>query len=190
MLRLGLRLSLTDWTPLSAWIALCSFGGDGSDGADVNGDAVVDVNDLLQLLSAFGSECSGGAAAAPEECSGCCPVGAACFAPDPPCCADRAPTCTMGAECGGQVWNDCGTSCPAICGQAPAMMCNMMCNAAFQCPNALMWDDVTGECVNADACTEQFVLPPGMALGRPFLTAKAPSTASPVEVLSDWFVEL
>lgn len=190
MLRLGLRLSLTNWAPLSAWIALCSFGGDGSDGADVNGDAVVDVNDLLQLLSAFGSECSGGAAAAPEECSGCCPVGAYCFAPDPPCCADRAPTCTMGAECGGQVWNDCGTSCPAICGQAPAMMCNMMCNAAFQCPNALMWDDVTGECVNADACTEQFVLPPGMALGRPFLTAKAPSTASPVEVLSDWFVEL
>jgi len=33
------------------------------------------------------------------------------------------------------------------------------------------------------------VLPPGMALGRPFLTVEeSASTASPVEVVSDWLI--
>ena len=43
----------------------------------------------------------------PEACS-CCPEGAACFAPDPPCCAERAvssgstaTTCALGEDCGG-----------------------------------------------------------------------------------------
>lgn len=34
------------------------------------------------------------------------------------------PACALGDECGGQVWNDCGTSCPLICGQLVGM-CNM-----------------------------------------------------------------
>jgi len=124
-----------------------------------------------------------------EECNGCCPAGAACFAPDPPCCANLAPACVQGDDCGGQVWNDCGTSCPAMCGQPPAMMCNMMCNAAFQCPNSLSWDATLGACVSGEDCTEVFVLPPGMALGRPFLTVEeSASTASPVEVVSDWLI--
>lgn len=135
----------------------------------------------------FDTDCATDVAA----CTGCCPAGADCFAPDPPCCADRAPSCVQGTDCGGQVWNDCGTSCPALCGEPPLQMCNMMCNAAFQCPGDLSWDAVAGACVRVGDCSVQFVLPPGMAIGRPFLTvAEVASTASPVEVLSDWFVEL
>ena len=175
---------------------LSGFGGSGADGSDVNGDSLVDVNDLLQLLSAFGSPCTGGGLIplppVEEPCSGCCPVGAACFAPDPPCCADRAPTCTQGADCGGQVWNDCGTSCPLVCGNPPPQMCNMMCNSAFQCTSrAPWWDNNAGQCVTEAECSDVFVLPPGMAIGRPFLTVQeTPSTAVPLEALSDWMIEL
>ena len=200
---------------------LSDFGGAGAGGSDINADGTVDVNDLLGVLSNFGATCGvanlpGGSDG--TEAVNCCGGGAACGFQHCPalgagqdgcvqpwampdgmdfeidCTADSAlpvPNCAQGEDCGGQVWNDCGTSCPALCGQPPMMMCNMMCNAAFQCPNNLSFDDVAGQCVSAEDCTNQFVLPPGMALGRPFLTvAEAPSTASPVEVLSDWFVEL
>ena len=121
-----------------------------------------------------------------EECSGCCPAGAACFAPDPPCCALRPAVCAMGADCGGQVWNECGTSCPFICGVPPPMMCNAMCNAAYQCPGAMCFNEATGMCQE-----DSGVLPPDMAAGRPFLNAKlAPETATPYSVVSDWSVEL
>ena len=200
---------------------LSGFGGTGADGTDTNGDSVVDVNDLLQVLSNFGADCAPdgmGGGSDGTELVNCCGGGSSCgfqHCPalgdgqdgcvqpwgmpngmnfDTDCAtdaADRAPSCTQGTDCGGQVWNDCGTSCPALCGEPPMMMCNMMCNAAFQCPNALSWDGVVGACVSADDCTTQFVLPPGMAIGRPFLTVQeAPSTASPIEVLSqavsDW----
>ena len=129
------------------------FGGD-SVAEDIDGSGTVDVNDLLSVLSAFGRECT-----TDETCSGCCPAGASCFAPDPPCCANlcagvdcnahgtcdagvctcdagwigefcdspAANDCAMGADCGGQQWNDCGSSCPSICGDPPALWCNEMC---------------------------------------------------------------
>ena len=71
------------------------------------------------------------------------------------------------------------------------MMCNMMCNPTFQCPFGLMFDDVIGECVSGSDCTTEFVLPPGMAIGRPFFTVEeSPTKASPVNAMSDWVVEL
>lgn len=218
---------------------LSGFGSNGADGSDINSDGVVDVNDLLGVLSDFGgtpsctsvvdpavpavpaplwcpssppqscrmmcpeaqacptgqcnmregSCCASSCQAfvAPtEECSGCCPAGAACFAPDPPCCALRPAVCAMGADCGGQVWNECGTSCPFICGVPPPMMCNAMCNAAYQCPGAMCFNEATGMCQEDNG-----VLPPDMAAGRPFLNAKlAPETATPYSVVSDWSVEL
>ena len=131
------------------------------------------------------------------ECTGCCPEGAYCFAADPPCCADRAPACTQGADCGGQVWNDCGTSCPLICGQPEAQMCNMMCNAAFQCPSRTpWWDDVAGTCVSVDACTIGLPGGPDLAIGRPFLKydptphKMTPITSTAVGGASDWMVAL
>ena len=136
-------------------------------------------------------------APAPATCSGCCPAGMACFVPDPPCCADQAPApapapvaCTQGQDCGGQVFNSCGTSCPNMCGTPPAMMCNMMCNSAFQCTGQDCFNSATGRCeAGGDGGGNQ--LPPGMAVGRPFLTAKlAPTVASPHEVVSDWAIEL
>lgn len=90
---------------------LSFFGSDGADGGDVDGNGVVDVNDLLQLLSAFGAECSGGGAGA------------------------AAAPCSYGEDCGGQQFTECGTMCPAECGSLPGIMCNMMCYNGFQCPN-------------------------------------------------------
>ncbi len=82
------------------------------------------------------------------ECTGCCPDGAACFAPDPPCCAERssssgtgtsssgpaaggeaATACALGEDCGGQVNQDCGSACPPVCGEEQTM-----CSA---CPSAV-----------------------------------------------------
>lgn len=163
---------------------LSGFGSDGTDGSDVNADGIVDVNDLLGVLSDFGGtpSCTSVSEPAPAECTGCCPRGAACFAPDPPCCAQQASSCAQGADCGGQVWTDCGTSCPYICGSPPPQMCNAMCNAEYQCPGAMCFDEATGTCQE-----EGSTLPPGIAPGRPFLNAKlAPETATPYSVVSDW----
>ena len=103
-------------------ILLSQFGSEDPGSADTNYDGVVDVNDLLLQLSQFGGSCEG--------------VGEA---------AAAAP-CAMGTDCGGQVWNDCGTSCPAVCGTAAPMMCNMMCNAAFQCTAGQCFNEATGAC--------------------------------------------
>ena len=66
------------------------------------------------------------------------------------------------------------------------------------------WDGEVGRCVEQSACTTQFSLPPGLALGRPFLNAMKKKeeeyptaefavewlVAQPAEVVSDWMVEL
>jgi hypothetical protein len=255
---------------------LGQFGSTAGGSEDINSDGVVNVNDLLQVLSNFNADisscsndggmaigggggsdaafncCGGGSACGyvhcpalgasqdgcvqpwampsgmtadqcnagvttrpvqpePAVCSGCCPRGAACFAPDPPCCANivdppaPAPSnCVQGQDCGGQVWNDCGTSCPFVCGTPPPMMCNGMCNAAFQCPTgrggATCFNEATGSCQEADANTGG-ELPPGLAVGRPFLAAKAsphamapeklaPVSSDAVAAFSDWMVAL
>ena len=152
---------------------LSAFGTTTDAGSDITGDGLVDVNDLLQCLSAFGNTCTA-AAAAPAPA----PVAAV--------------PCALGGDCGGQVFNSCGTMCPPTCG-VPMGMCNMMCNNGFQCPNGQLWDPmdgVAGMCVNQSACSGGGgdELPPGMAAGRPFLSAKAaPTMAMAVEqAVSDW----
>lgn len=99
---------------------LSAYGQSGELPADVTGDLVVDVADLLQLLSAFGSTCEAEPAA--------------------------PPACAQGEDCGGQVWTDCGSSCPSMCGTPDADFCNEMCNAEFQCPNGQCFNDATGAC--------------------------------------------
>ena len=56
------------------------------------------------------------------------------------------PACAQGEDCGGQVWTDCGSSCPSMCGTPDADFCNEMCNAEFQCPNGQCFNDATGAC--------------------------------------------
>ena len=108
---------------------LSAYGGSGSDGTDTNGDATVDVADLLSVLSSFGQECGSSSSSSP-------------------------PDCAMGDDCGGQEWTDCGSSCPSICGEAPAGFCIEMCNSGFFCPSALMWDGGAGACVAESDCSE------------------------------------
>ena len=105
-----------------------------------------------------------------------------------------AAPCAYGEDCGGQTFTECGTMCPATCGQMPGMMCNMMCYNGFQCPNGQFWDengngDGSGVCVAQDDCSISMPeLPPGIAPGRPFLSAQiAPMFSHAVEqAVSDW----
>jgi len=129
--------------------------------SDVNNDLIVDVNDLLQVLGDFGEECN---------CS-CCPEGALCIVPDPPCCNS---ICNLGDDCGGQLWTECGSSCPLICGQPESMICNMMCNTGYQCPHNLWWSDTHKMCVESSECYNDEVntLPPDIAIGRPYIDYK------------------
>ena len=65
----------------------------------------------------------------------------------------------------------------------------------------LFWDGDAGRCVEESACSRTFELPPGLALGRPFLPANydpskplpntkvVPLVASPAEGVSDWLGE-
>ena len=72
---------------------LSGFGSDGSDGSDINSDGVVDVNDLLGVLSDFGG----------------------------------TPSCTPSAEPAPVV------EAPLWCPDSPAQMCRMMCPDASPC---------------------------------------------------------
>ena len=130
--------------------------------SDVNNDLIVDVNDLLQVLGDFGEECIVG---------------------EPLCCNDN---CNLGNDCGGQLWTECGTSCPLVCGQPEPMMCNMMCNVGYQCPQGLWWDNNTGNCVSLESCSEIFVLPPDIAIGRPFIKETKNIVSDIVYIKNDW----
>eukprot|EP01052_Picozoa_sp_SAG31_P003978 SAG31_NODE_159_length_21911_cov_12.220750_14_plen_128_part_00 len=127
---------------------MSAFGGsDASVDLDQNGS--VDVNDVLETLSAFGTECTNIAPAPPPP-------------PPPP-----PATCVLGDDCGGQEWNDCGTACPPVCGEALPAFCIMMCNAGYQCSGSTEWfDPEVGQCVAESDCTTEFELPPGVSMGR------------------------
>ena len=76
-----------------------------------------------------------------------------------------------------------------MCGTPPAMMCNSMCNSAFQCPGQMCFNSASGMCeAGGGGGGGGNGLPPGMAAGRPFLSAKlAPTIAGAVEqIASDW----
>ena len=83
--------------------------------------------------------CCDSSCVAYEECSGCCPEGARCLAPDPECCASDpveppASACSIGRDCGGQVHNDCGSACPPICGEEEAMACSACASPLLRAP--------------------------------------------------------
>lgn len=67
--------------------------------------------------------------------------------------------CLIGAqgrypeECsGGQVFTDCGTQCPSICGQEPPQFCIQSCFVGCQCPSNLWWDEEAEMCVELSDC--------------------------------------
>ena len=131
---------------------------------DTDNNLSVDVNDILLVLSNFGTECNN--VVYPED-------------PLP-----IEPNCVLGDDCGNQVWTECGTSCPPICGSPEPVMCNMMCNVGYQCPHGLWWDAVTGNCV--EACDELVSLPPDIAIGRPFLKETKNIISDIVYEKNDW----
>ena len=136
---------------------------------DIDNNLIVDVNDILLVLSNFGTECNN--VVYPED-----PI------PIDP----LEPTCVLGDDCGDQVWTECGTSCPPICGSPEPMICNMMCNIGYQCPQGLWWDNDTGNCVSLESCSEPLILPPYIAIGRPFLKETKNIVSDIVYEKNDW----
>ena len=140
---------------------LSNFGLEGDNIEDIDMNGRVDVNDILGVLSNYGTECNN--EPLPNE-----------------------PTCVLGDDCGNQVWTECGTSCPPICGSPEPMICNMMCNIGYQCPQGLWWDNNTGNCVDPESCSEIFVLPPDIAIGRPFIKETKNIVSDIVYEKNDW----
>ena len=143
---------------------LSNFGLEGDIIEDIDMNGVVDVNDILGVLSNYGTDCN--IEVYPDDLV--------------------EPHCVLGDDCGGQVWTECGTSCPPICGSPDPTMCNMMCNVGYQCPHNLWWDNDTNNCVSVQSCTDTVTLPPDIAIGRPFLKETKNIIANFVYENNDW----
>jgi len=52
----------------------------------------------------------------------------------------------------GQIYKECGTACPNVCGHEPAMICMTVCVEGCQCPDHL-WMDHDGTCVEKENCS-------------------------------------
>ena len=52
--------------------------------------------------------------------------------------------CLQGEDCGGQVWNSSGTSCPDICGKPRPEVCIKNCVREYQCPIGQCFDEGEG----------------------------------------------
>ena len=122
---------------------------------DIDHNEIVDVNDILLTLSNYGENCNN------DEI-----------------------TCNLNEDCGGQIWTECGSSCPLICSEPEPMICNEMCNIGYQCPSNMWWDNETKECVEYDNCSIQ--LPPDIAIGRPYITNNKNSLSKSINIVNDW----
>ena len=142
---------------------LSNFGMQGVIHEDIDMNGQVDVNDILLVLSNFGMDCT-----------------------SEPSSDEPLPECVLGDDCGNQVWTECGTSCPPICGSPEPMICNMMCNVGSQCPHGLWWDGDTGNCVSLESCSEPLILPPDIAIGRPFMKETKNILSDIVYENNDW----
>ena len=140
---------------------LSNFGLEGDNIEDIDMNGQIDVNDILGVLSNYGTECNAEPLATES-------------------------TCVLGDDCGNQVWTECGTSCPPICGSPEPMICNMMCNVGYQCPHGLWWDNDTGNCVESESCSEIFILPPDIAIGIPFIKETKNIVSDIVYRKNDW----
>jgi len=58
---------------------------------------------------------------------------------------------------GGQVFKECGTACPNVCGQEPALFCILSCVIGCQCPDN-MWLDHDGTCVAHEDCSTDIAI--------------------------------
>ena len=93
-------------------------------------------------------------------------------------------------EIKGQVFTECGTACPAVCGEEPAVFCTLQCVRGCQCPGGTMLDTLSQQCVTPDQCSNgthsmhalygtehaHNCLPPGLSTSPP---ATSPPATSP-----------
>lgn len=122
---------------------------------DIDHNEIIDINDILLTLSNYGENCN-----------------------------DNEITCNLNEDCGGQIWTECGTSCPLICSESVPMICNEMCNIGYQCPSNMWWDNEIRECVESDNCHRQ--LPPDIAIGRPYINNNTYMVSRSINTWNDW----
>ena len=53
----------------------------------------------------------------------------------------------------GQLYNECGSACPPICGKPPPPFCTLQCVQGCQCPNGTLLDEAQNKCVTPDQCS-------------------------------------
>ena len=56
-------------------------------------------------------------------------------------------------EIRGQVFTECGTACPSVCGEEAAVFCTLQCVRGCQCPGGTMLDTLSKQCVTPDQCS-------------------------------------
>ena len=74
------------------------------------------------------------------------------------------------------------------------MFCTFQCVSSYFCDDGQSWEPANRQCVAFDACVTQATeLPPGLAIGRPFMKtthpdmkSSIPVTATVEEKTTDW----
>lgn len=54
---------------------------------------------------------------------------------------------SSGCEIQGQIFTECGTACPAVCGEERPLFCTMQCVIGCQCPSETYLDRTAAQCV-------------------------------------------
>ena len=54
---------------------------------------------------------------------------------------------TVVCEISGQVYMECGTACPAVCGEENVDICTLQCVSGCQCPLGTILDRKSAQCV-------------------------------------------
>ena len=54
---------------------------------------------------------------------------------------------TVVCEISGQVYMECGTACPAVCGEENTDICTLQCVSGCQCPLGTILDRKSAQCV-------------------------------------------
>ncbi|CBY14071.1 unnamed protein product [Oikopleura dioica] len=61
--------------------------------------------------------------------------------------------CPAMSECrANEVWNDCGTACPSVCGEPRADFCIEMCISGCECAKGFIKEGKSGRCIREEQC--------------------------------------
>ena len=62
-------------------------------------------------------------------------------------CSITTLSATAECEIRGQIWTECGTACPLVCGEERPQFCTLQCVSECQCPPETLLDRASSSCV-------------------------------------------